>query len=62
MTPNDRDELITEAALAIRKLQIAFPKAYQEAESVLTSITALRARLEDLVESDPYYTSHRLNR
>ncbi len=60
MTPNDKDELLTEASLAIRKLQIAFPKAYQEAESVLTSITALRTRLEVLVESDPYYTSHRI--
>ncbi len=62
MTPNDKDELLTEASLAIRKLQIAFPKAHQEAESVFAAIKTLRARLEDLVESDPYYTSHRLNR
>ncbi len=62
MTPNDKDELLTEAALAIRKLQIAFPTAYQEAESVFAAIKTLRVRLEELVESDPYYTSHKLNR
>jgi hypothetical protein len=61
VTNDQKNDLLTEASLAIRKLQIAYPLAYQEAETVLNSILALQTRLKTL-ESDPYYTSHRIKR
>lgn len=61
MTDSQRDELLTEAQLAIRKLQIAYPAAYNEAEAVFAAISALRERLVTL-RNDPYYSSHRTQR
>ncbi len=61
MTNDQKDDLLTEASLAIRKLQIAYPAAYQEAETVLTSILVLQTRLKAL-EADPYYTSYPIKR
>ncbi len=48
MTNDQKEDLLTEASLAIRKLQIAHPEAYQEAETVLTSIMVLKTRLKAL--------------
>ncbi len=61
MTNDQKDDLLTEASLAIRKLQIAYPAAYQQAESALTSILVLQTRLKAL-EADPYYTSYPIKR
>jgi hypothetical protein len=57
MTDGQQEDLLTEASLAIRKLQIAYPAAYQEAETALTSILVLKTRLKAL-SADPCYTSY----
>ena len=61
MTNDQKEDLITEASLSIRKLQIAYPAAYQQAEAALTSILVLQTRLKAL-EADPYYTSYPIKR
>jgi hypothetical protein len=57
VTNDQKDDLLAEASLAIRKLQIAYPAAYQQAESALTSILVLKTRLKAL-EADPYHTPY----
>ena len=61
MTNDQKQDLLTEACLAIRKIQIAYPAAYQQAEAALTSILVLETRLKAL-EADPYYTSYPIKR
>jgi hypothetical protein len=48
---NTQEELLTEASLAVRKVQVATPEAYNEADAALTAISNLRSRLKAIYSS-----------